>query len=727
MSQTVWPGKPYPLGATWDGRGTNFALFSANAEMVEVCLFDGKGRKELERVRLPEYTDQIWHGYLPDLVPGQLYGYRVYGPYDPERGHRFNHHKLLIDPYARKLFGSLVWNRANYAYQLESRKGDLSFNRQDNARYMPKCVITESSFNWREDNRPDVPWHHTMIYETHVRGMTMRHPRVPDDRRGTFSGLAQRPVIEHMKSLGINVVELLPVHPVADERHLTEKGLVNYWGYSPYTYFAPNPAYLESDQINEFRYMVRRFHDAGIQVILDVVYNHTGEGNHMGPTLSFKGIDNASYYRLKPDAPRFYEDVTGCGNTLNVPHPRVLQMVMDSLRYWVVDMRVDGFRFDLATTLARNTAGHFNPQSPFLTAVRQDPVLSKVKMIAEPWDLGYGGYQLGNFLPGWSEWNDRYRDTVRQFWKGEGGVIGDLAFSLTGSSNRFEHSGRRPRASINFVTAHDGFTLHDLVSYDRKHNEANGENNRDGSDNNNSWNCGAEGPTDDPAVNQLRLRQKRNMVATLMLSQGVPMINMGDELGRTQHGNNNAYCQDNPTSWVDWEGLNEEDLEFLSFFRQVCAIRVKHPVFRRPRFFHGDYGTGDPVKDITWLSPEGRELTGNEWRLSYARCFGFHLGGDTGEYMTRGGMPENDDRFLVLLNAHHAPIPFRLPDGSLGNRWRVLLDTANPQMAERDVTFRAGENYPFQDRSLVLLIHEGHERGGGELPHPELPFQAEKD
>jgi len=727
MTQAVWPGKPYPLGATWDGRGTNFALFSANAEKVEVCLFDGKGRKEIERVRLPEYTDQIWHGYLPEVEPGQLYGFRVSGPYDPEHGHRFNNNKLLIDPYARKLFGKLVWNRANYGYQLESRKGDLSFNRQDNARYVPKCVVTETGFNWREDHRPDVPWHHVLIYELHVRGMTLRHPRVAEDRRGTFSGLAQRPVIEHLKSLGVNTVELMPVHPVVDERHLVDKGLTNYWGYSPYAFFAPNQSYLESDQINEFRYIVRRFHDAGMQVLLDVVYNHTGEGNHLGPTLSFKGIDNASYYRLKADAPRYYEDVTGCGNTLNVPHPRVLQMVMDSLRYWVTEMRVDGFRFDLATTLARNSAGHFHPQSPFLTAVRQDPVLSRVKLIAEPWDLGPDGYQLGNFLPGWSEWNDQYRDTVRQFWKGEGGVIGDLAFCLTGSSNRFERSGRRPRASINFVTAHDGFTLRDLVSYERKHNEANQEGGRDGTDNNNSWNYGVEGPTDDAEVRALRMRQKRNFIASLLLSQGAPMLSMGDELGRTQQGNNNAYCQDNETSWVDWEGLDEDDLDFLAFVREVGAIRAKHPVFRRPRFFHGQYGSGDPVKDITWLSPEGRELTHDEWHLSYARCFGFHLGGDTGEYLSRGGLPEVDDRFLVLLNAHLAPIPFRLPEDSLGARWRVLLDTANPQMAERETSFRAGESYPFQDRSLVLLIHEGPERGSGELPHPELPFQAERD
>ena len=732
MTRTVWPGKPFPLGATWDGKGVNFALFSANAEKVELCLFDERGRRELERVELPEWTDEIWHGYLPDLRPGQLYGYRVYGPYDPARGHRFNHNKLLIDPYARKLTGQPQWNKANFGYRPESHKADLSFSRSDNARFMPKCVVTASTFRWEGDTHPDVPWQESLIYEMHVKGMTKQHPGVRKAIRGTIAGLGSEPVIEHLQSLGVTTVELLPVHPVADEEHLQKTGLINYWGYNPVNFFAPNPHYLGSGEIDEFKSMIRHFHDAGIQVVLDVVYNHTAEGDQMGPTYSFRGIDNASYYRLVPDNPRFYVDYTGCGNSLNIPHPRVLQMVMDSLRYWVEDMHVDGFRFDLATTLARNSAGHFNQQSPFLTAVRQDPVLSRVKLIAEPWDLGPDGYRRGGFLPGWSEWNDHYRDTVRGFWKGEGGVIGDLAFCLTGSSNTFEHRGRRPRASVNLVAAHDGFTLEDLVSYDHKHNEANGEGNRDGHNHNLSWNCGHEGPTDDPNVRALRARQKRNIMASLLLSQGTPMILGGDEMGRTQQGNNNAYCQDNEVSWVKWEDLREEDLAFLEFTRALTRIRRMHPVFRRPRFFHGRHIGGSSVKDITWISPEGRELSQDEWNLSFARCFGFHLGGDTGDYFTRGGRKQVDDHFIVLLNAHHDAVPFQLPDSHMGDRWQVLVDTAlalaDPEPSPGSTTYRAREIYPLQGRSLALLKQfKDHEREGpgGGFNEPRFPFEPE--
>ena len=727
-ARIVWPGKPYPLGATWDGKGVNFALFSANAERVELCLFDDRGRREMERIALPEYTDQVWHGYMPDVRPGQKYGYRVYGPYDPERGHRFNPNKLLVDPYAKKLLGTVEWNRANFAYRTDGPRGDLTFSRSDNARYVPKCVVVESSYNWRGDTLPDIPWQHTLVYELHVKGMTRQHPGVDHKLRGTCAGLGSRPVIEHLKSLGVNCVELLPLHPVIDETHLVERHLRNYWGYNPFNFFSPNPLYLASGEINEVKQMVRHLHDADIQVLLDVVYNHSGEGDHMGPTICFRGIDNASYYRLHPENPRYYLDETGCGNTLNLAHPRVLQMVTDSLRYWVEEMHIDGFRFDLTPALSRPNA-HFDPASPFLAAVRQDPVLSRIKLIAEPWDLGADGYQLGRFPPGWSEWNDQYRDTVRRFWKGQGGLIGDMAFALTGTSNRFEHSGRRPRASINFITAHDGFTLEDLVSYERKHNEGNQEDNRDGTNHNLSWNCGVEGPSHDPGIRAIRLRQKRNFMATLLLSQGVPMMTAGDEMGRSQGGNNNAYCQDNEISWVKWKDLHDHDREFLDFVRILSSIRQQHPVFRRPRFFHGRYIAGSEVKDITWLSPEGRELHSGEWHLPYARCFGFHLGGDTGEYFSRTGELEVDDRFIALLNAHYEPVPFRLPDSSLGESWRVLVDTALDLAAdtaeEGGLIYRAREIYPLQGRSLTLLIHYREGEGGG-LAHPSFLFDAEK-
>ncbi len=707
MNSLVWPGEPYPLGANWDGDGTNFSIFSSNAEKVELCLFDRKGRRQTARIVLPEYTDEVWHGYLPDVRPGQLYGYRVYGPYDPARGHRFNPHKLLVDPYARKLSAPLKWHKSHLGYRFESRKEDLSFNRTDSARFMPKCVVVDSGYSRKECRSPQISWQDTLIYELHVTGMTASHPEIPPMWRGTVRGLSAEPVVEHLLSLGVNAVELMPVHPVADESHLAEKGLRNYWGYSPLNYFAPNPRYLGSGDISEFKSMVRHFHKAGIQVLLDMVFNHTGEGSHLGPTLSFRGIDNASYYRLQPDDPRYYVDHTGCGNSLNIAHPRVLQMITDSLRYWVEEMHVDGFRFDLASTLARDGDGQFNTQSSFLNTVRQDPILSRVKLIAEPWDLGPDGYKAGNFPPGWSEWNDRYRDTVRGFWKGEGGVIGDMAYCLAGSSDLFESRGRRPWTSVNFVTAHDGFTLEDLVSYENKQNQANQEENRDGNDNNLSWNCGVEGPTTSPEICALRARQKRNFMATLLLSQGLPMLLAGDEIGRTQGGNNNTYCQDNKTSWINWGDLREEDLEFLEFVRSVSRIRREHPVFRRPRFFHGRHVGGSSVKDIAWLSPEGRELTQEEWDLSYARCFGFHLGGDTGEYYTRGGHKQVDDRFIVLLNAHYEKILFALPDAFLGGRWRILLDTALPNKENKGAAYqRAGKAYPLQGRSLALLIQE---------------------
>ena len=707
----LWPGTPWPLGATWDGMGVNFALFTENAEKVELCLFDSRGKKELERIELPEYTDQVWHGYLPDAHPDTLYGYRVYGPYDPARGHRFNHHKLLVDPYAKGLYGTLVWNKANFGYRYDSPKADLSFDTRDNARYVPKCMVIDTAFNWAGDQTPDVPWNDTIIYKMHVKGMTARHPEVLPALRGTFAGLAVPTVIDHIRDLGVNAVELLPIFPCSDERNLAEKGLSNYWGYNPYTFFAPDPRYLATGHPNEFRTMVRHFDDAGIQVILDMVFNHSGEGSHTGPTLSLRGIDNASYYRLKPGDERHYVDRTGCGNTLDMTHPRVLQMVMDSLRYWVEEMHVDGFRFDLASTLASDENG-FNPKSPFLTAVRQSPALNGIKLIAEPWDLGADGYQLGRFPPGWSEWNDRYRDTVRAFWKGEGGKIGDLAFCLTGSSDKFEHKGRRPRSSINFVTAHDGFTLEDLVTYEKKRNEANLENNQDGADNNLNWNCGHEGPSEDPAIVAERFKQKKNLMASLLLSQGVPMVLAGDELGRTQQGNNNAYCQDNEISWIDWENMRQEDRDFLEFVKNLIRIRHAHPVFSRTRFFHGRHIGDSPVKDITWLSLDGRELTHDEWHLSFARCFGFHLGGDTGEFFSRGGKRLVDDRFIALLNADRNDIGFRLPSADLGLLWRVLIDTARPDIDGHGAEFRARATYPLKGRSLVLLIHRKGPPGG---------------
>nr|WP_046022232.1 glycogen debranching protein GlgX [Magnetospira sp. QH-2] len=706
----IWPGRPYPLGATWDGRGTNFALFSENAEKVELCLFDAAGRKEVERIALPEYTEQVWHGYLPDLLPGTLYGYRVYGPYDPNAGHRFNHNKLLIDPYAKALTGSLPWKRSHYGYRLDSSREDLSFDRRDNGRWVPKGIVTDTSFNWGGDQLPDVPWQDSLIYEAHVAGITARHPSVPDARRGTFAGLAHPDILDHLVKLGVTAIELLPVQPFADESHLVQKGLSNYWGYNPYTYFASEPRYLATGHPNEFRTMVRNFHEAGIQVILDVVYNHTSEGNHLGPTVSFKGIDNKAYYRLVPGDERFYVNDTGCGNTLDLSHPRVLQMVMDSLRHWVQEMHVDGFRFDLATTLARGSSGAFNPRGAFLAAMRQDPVLSRVKLISEPWDVGMGGYQLGGFPPGWSEWNDRYRDTLRAFWIGQASGVADVASRLTGSSDMFELLGRKPRASVNFITAHDGFTLQDLVSYDHKHNEANGEDNRDGTDHNVSWNCGVEGPTDDPAILALRDRQKRNLMASLFLSQGLPMLVAGDELGRTQHGNNNAYCQDNEISWVDWENMSESDDAFLEFVRTMSQLRRDHPVFRRPRFFHGEYIEGSTVKDITWLSPDGREWHDDEWGQPHLRCFGFHLGGDTGEYYSRAGTRQLDEHFVVLLNGHHEMIPFRMPPEDLGEGWKPLLDTARPELKALKNTYGAMEAYPLVDHSLAVLVHHRHKR-----------------
>jgi len=694
------PGSPYPLGATWDGNGVNFALFSANAQKVELCLYDARGLREIERVALPEYTDQVWHGYLPDIRPGQLYGYRVFGPYDPQAGHRFNPHKLLIDPYAKELAGALVWSDAHFGFRIGGPRQDLTLDRRDNARFMPKCRVIDTAFTWSGVRRPNVPWSRTVVYEAHVRGFTMTHPGVPPLYRGTFLGLAQPAVVDHLRALGVTSIELLPVHALVDERHLVEKGLRNYWGYNPIGFFAADPRYYVNSAHGDFKSMVQTLHEAGIEVILDVVFNHTAEGNHLGPTLSFRGIDNASYYLLKPGAPRWYENYSGCGNTLNLNHPRVLQMVMDSLRYWAEEMQVDGFRFDLAAAMARGPGGFGDGGSSFLDAIRQDPALARVKLIAEPWDLGCDGYRLGAFPPGWSEWNGRYRDTVRRFWAGEGGLIGDLASRLTGSSDLFGWGGRRPWASLNFVTCHDGFTLHDLVTYQRKHNEANGEGNHDGTDANFAWNCGHEGPTPYPEIRELRQRQRRNLIATLLLSQGVPMILAGDELGRTQTGNNNAYCQDNAVSWVDWSAVDEE---MLAFVRTIVRLRRDHPVFRRGRFLDGKRLPNSVLKDIVWITPDGREMTPPDWQLPYARSLGFILGG--GAVTSETGRP--DDTFLILLNAYHETIPYTLPPATLGQAWEVVVDTSDPTPPRPAPACAAGVTFAVKPRSLAVLRHTG--------------------
>ena len=696
---TVWPGVPYPLGATWDGQGVNFALFSENADKVELCLFDARGRREIQRIELREQTDQVWHCYLPEARPGLLYGYRVHGPYDPAAGHRFNPNKLLLDPYARDIVGDLKWSDAHFGYRIGAAHTDLVFDRRDSAAGMPRCRVVESAFTWGDDRPPRTPWHETIIYELHVKGFTHLHPEVPPSLRGSYAALATTPVIDYLKRLGVTAVELMPVHAFIDDRHLIEKGLRNYWGYNSIGFFAPDTRYSAHGTIKEFKTMVRTLHSAGIEVILDVVYNHTAEGSHLGPTLCFRGIDNAAYYRLTADNPRYYMDYTGCGNTLNLRHPRVLQLIMDSLRYWVEEMHVDGFRFDLASALARELH-EVDRLGAFFDIIHQDPVLSRVKLIAEPWDLGEGGYQVGNFPIGWAEWNDRYRDTVRAYWKGDGGLVGDFAYRITGSSDLYATSGRRPYASINFVTAHDGFTLEDLVSYNDKHNEANGEDNRDGTDRNRSWNCGVEGPSDDPAIRALRLQQKRNLMATLLLSQGVPMFVAGDTIGRSQRGNNNAYCQDNEISWIDWN-LKPEQLNFLDFVATVVQLRRDHPIFRRRSFFLGHRIKGSGVKDVLWLKPDGVEMSDEEWTNSYAQCLGMFLAASGLEERDAMGRRVRDDNFLVLFNAFHGPLPFVLPDWESERTWEVLFDTADDSRIER--RFASADSYPLEGRSMVLL------------------------
>ena len=692
-------GLPYPLGATWDGLGVNFALFSANATRVDLCLFDDEGRHEIETIVLPEYTDEVWHGYLPDARPGTVYAFRVHGPYDPANGHRFNARKLLLDPYAKAHVGALEWRPEIFGYTLGSgADADLVPDHRDSAPFMPKCRVVDPSFTWGRDQRPRVPWSQTVFYELHAKGFTKRHPAVPDALRGTFGGLATKNVVEYLRALGITSVELLPVHTFVDDSHLHDKALTNYWGYNTIGFFAPHPAYSSGTAggHSEFKAMVAHLHDAGIEVILDVVYNHTAEGNELGPTLSFKGIDNASYYRLLPERKRYYINDTGTGNTLNLSHPRVLQMVTDSLRYWATEMHVDGFRFDLATILGREAYG-FDEGNGFLDSCRQDPILSDLKLVAEPWDCGPGGYQVGGFPPGWAEWNDRFRDTVRGFWKGDEAPA-ELARRLSASADKFNRRGRKSWASVNFVTAHDGFTLADLVTYNHKHNAANDENNQDGHSNNLSWNCGVEGPTDDPHVVALRRRQMRNMLATLLLAQGTPMLTAGDEFGRTQRGNNNAYCQDNDLSWVDWEHATA-NRDQTAFAARLLAIRREYKVLTRARFLTGDPDGETGVRDVTWLNADGREMRGADWDNGNIRCFGMLIDGRAPATGIR--RPAVDATLLIVLNGHHDVVEAVLPAWADGTGWELVLDTTDPALGgERHPT---GAVYQLTGRSLALF------------------------
>ena len=669
----ITSGSPVPRGATCTDGGVNFALFSAHATRVEVCIYDEPGEKEIARFELPEYTDEVWHGFVPGLSAGTRYGYRVHGPYEPLNGHRFNPNKLLIDPYAKAFAGTLTWGPEIFGYTVGHPDGDLSFDERDSAPFVPKCVVVDSRYMWSQPSGSLVPWESTVFYEAHVRGLTMRHPAVPEGLRGTFAGMANQAVIEYLCNLGVTSVELLPIHTFLNQPFLTDKGLTNYWGYDSIGFFAADPRYFAKPEIDEFKRMVDSYHRAGLEVILDVVYNHTPEGSELGPTLSFKGIDNASYYRLMPDAARYYINDTGTGNTLNLTHPRVLQMVTDSLRYWVTEMHVDGFRFDLATILAREPNG-FDTESGFLVACRQDPVLASVKLIAEPWDCGPGGYQVGRFPPGWAEWNDTFRDTVRSYWKGDEGTASALAQCLAGSAETFKHRGRRPWASVNFITAHDGFTLADCVSYNDKHNDANGENNNDGNSNNRSWNCGAEGPTDDAAILALRTRQQRNLLATLLLAQGTPMLLAGDEFSRSQNGNNNAYCQDNEISWLDWAGITESGQQQTSFVRSLLALRSELPVLRSNRYMCAPADTQPGDTAVAWLAPDGSEMSAEQWNDPHTRCFGMLITAPLDSLVLDGTARQA----LLWVNAWAEDVSVALPiaDPDPATVWQCRLDTA---------------------------------------------------
>jgi isoamylase len=713
MALRIYPGQPYPLGATWDGSGVNFALFSENAEAVELCLFDQPyGAPETIRIRMPEQTDLVWHVYLPEARPGQFYGFRVHGPWAPHEGHRFNPSKLLIDPYAKAISGPVNWSDAIFGYPLDGRPdADLVMDISDSAPGMPKGVVIEPSFSWGDDRPPKTPWHETVIYEAHVRGLTRLHPDLSPDTVGTYAALADYRVIRYLKQLGITAIELMPVHHFVNDKHLLDRGLRNYWGYNSIAYLAPHSPYgrarTAGAQVNEFKTMVKSLHNAGIEVILDVVYNHTAEGNHLGPTLSFRGIDNASYYRLVPDDQRYYMDYTGTGNTLNMLHPRTVQLIMDSLRYWVLHMHVDGFRFDLASTLARELH-EVDRLSAFFDIIHQDPILSQVKLIAEPWDVGEGGYQVGNFPVLWTEWNGKYRDAMRRFWRGDPGTIAELGYRLTGSSDLYARNGRRPYASINFVTAHDGFTMRDLVSYNDKHNEANGEKNLDGESNNLSWNFGTEGETNDPTIRELRARQMRNFMTTLLVSSGVPMILHGDEVARTQRGNNNAYCQDNELAWQPW-GLSDDQRKMLEWTRRVIRLRREHAVLRRRNFFRGRPIRGSDLKDILWVRPDGEEMSEEQWQDSSVRAVGVYLSGHAADITDDEGQSIVGDSLLILFNTSDRAVPFTLPDVNHPHAWRLALDTTHPDRPEGRPRGFDGRRYRVGPRSVVVLKHPEEE------------------
>lgn len=702
MNIKVYPGKPYPLGATWDGKGVNFTLYADNATGVDLCLFNTtKDETESVRIRIKERTHQIWHCYVPDIEPGQLYGFRVYGPYEPENGHRFNPHKLLIDPYAKAIAGTLQWHNALFAYQVGHEDEDFSFSEEDSAPYIPKAVVIDPVFDWEDDKSPNTSMHKSIIYETHVKGFTMQHPDIPEEIRGTYKALAHEATIAYLTDLGITAVELMPVHHFVSDKNLQDQGLNNYWGYSTIGFFAPDVRYSSSgvlgQQVREFKEMVKALHKAGIEVILDVVYNHTAEGNHLGPTLSFKGIDNCSYYRLTEN-PRFYMDYTGTGNTLNARLPNVLRLIMDSLRYWITEMHVDGFRFDLASTLARELH-EVQKLSSFFDIIHQDPIISQAKLIAEPWDVGEGGYQVGKFPPGWAEWNGKYRDCIRDYWIGADSMLGEFADRFTGSSDLYQDDYRKPTASINFITAHDGFTLHDLVSYNEKHNEANGENNQDGESHNRSWNCGAEGNTDDEAIITLRNQQKRNFLTTLFLSQGVPMIVAGDEFGRTQQGNNNAYCQDNEISWLNWDNM---DHELQQFTASLIRLRKEHPTFCRRKWFQGMPVKGIGLEDIAWFLPEGTEMDDEHWQHDFARSLAVYLNGKGIRSLSEQGEKIIDDDFYVMFNAHHDTIIYHLPPDKYSKKWQKVLDTSEAKFDEETV-LKSEDEIPVKGRSVVLL------------------------
>lgn len=697
---SVYPGYPYPLGATWNGKGVNFALYAENASAIELCLFDDiNATKESVKIKIKERSHHVWHAYLPELKPGQLYGYRVHGSYDPNNGHRFNPNKLLIDPYAKAISGTIKWHDSLYGYQIGHPDADLSFNDEDSAPYIPKSVVIDPNFDWEGDAPLKIPYHETIIYETHVKGLTRLHPEIPEEIRGTYAAISHPVTINYLKELGITAIELMPVHHFITDHFLKEKGLVNYWGYNTIGFFAPDVRYSSSgtlgEQVKEFKEMVKTLHKAGIEVILDVVYNHTGEGNQMGPTLSFRGIDNAEYYRLTGEK-RYYMDYTGTGNTLNAMSPNVLRLIMDSLRYWILEMHVDGFRFDLASTLARELH-EVDRLGSFFDIIHQDPVISQAKLIAEPWDIGEGGYMVGKFPPGWAEWNGKYRDCMRDYWRGAESMLGEFALRITGSPDLYFNDYRHPFASVNFITAHDGFTLNDLVSYNEKHNLANGENNRDGEEHNRSWNCGAEGETDDPLINNLRSRQKRNFLATLFLSQGVPMIVAGDELSRTQGGNNNAYCQDNEISWIDWK---KADKDLLHFTRKLIHFYKVHPVFSRRRWFKGRPIKGLGVEDIAWFQPSGNEMTEENWTNDFAKSLAIYLNGRSLRSVGSHGEMMLDDNFYIIFNAYHLPLNYSLPLEKYGTNWVKVLDTAE--------NFISDEGMPYAISKEDTIQIEGH-------------------